>query len=535
MNLFEFNPYFNRNQVLLNFWLQIFIFFYLFCNKITFLDNVCRLTKEFFLVSLSVDMKQEEALKSASGGKDYRFGFVSDVETETIAKGLNQDTIRLISKKKNEPHFMLEWRLKAYELWKKMKEPQWANLNLPKIDFQAMTYFAAPVKKALGSIDEVDPEIRHAFEKLGIPLEEQKRLSGVAIDAVMDSVSVATMYQEQLKEIGVVFCSISEAVHQYPDLIKKYFGSVVPASDNFYTALNAAVFSDGSFIYVPKGVKCPIDLSTYFRINTKGLGQFERTLIIAEEDSFVSYLEGCTAPMRDEHQLHAAVVELIALDDAEIKYSTVQNWYPGNSEGRGGILNYVTKRGLCQGKKSKITWTQLEVGSAITWKYPSCILKGDESVGEFLSVAITTDYQQADTGAKMYHIGKNTKSKIISKGISAGKSQNTYRGLVKVHPTAEGAKSYSQCDSLLIGSECGAHTFPTIDASNSTAKIEHEASTSRVGEEQLLYLQSRGLSKDEAVGMISTGFCHEVLAELPLEFAAEARALMDLKMEGSVG
>jgi Fe-S cluster assembly protein SufB len=472
--------------------------------------------------------------------QEYKWGFVTAVDEDRIPKGLSEDTIRLISAKKNEPAFMLEWRLKAYRHWVMLErteaEPTWANVKYPPIDYQSITYYSAPKKRPnRASLDEVDPEILEAYSKLGISLDEQKRLSGVAVDAVFDSVSVATTFKEKLAEKGVIFCSFSEAVQNHPDLIKKYLGTVVPASDNFFAALNAAVFSDGSFVYIPKGVRCPMELSTYFRINAADTGQFERTLIIADEGSHVSYLEGCTAPVRDENQLHAAVVELVALDNAQIKYSTVQNWYPGDKEGRGGIYNFVTKRGKCQGKNSRISWTQVETGSAITWKYPSCILMGDNSVGEFYSVALTNNYQQADTGTKMIHMGKNTKSTIISKGISAGFGQNTYRGQVKIMKGATGARNYTQCDSLLIGDKCGAHTFPYIEVRNSTARMEHEASTSKIGEDQIFYFRQRGLPAEEAVSMIINGFCKQVFRELPMEFAVEAQKLLSVSLEGSVG
>jgi len=472
--------------------------------------------------------------------QEYKWGFVTDIQEDRIPKGLSEDTIRLISAKKNEPEFMLEWRLKAYRHWaaleRKEAEPKWAKIKYPPIDYQAITYYSAPKKRPnRASLDEVDPEILEAYSKLGISLDEQKRLSGVAVDAVFDSVSVATTFKERLSEKGVIFCSFSDAVQNHPDLIKKYLGSVVPYSDNFFAALNAAVFSDGSFAYVPKGVHCPMELSTYFRINAADTGQFERTLIIADEGAQVSYLEGCTAPKRDENQLHAAVVELVALDNARIKYSTVQNWYPGDKEGRGGIYNFVTKRGKCQGTNSRISWTQVETGSAITWKYPSCILMGDNSVGEFYSVAMTNNYQQADTGTKMIHMGKNTKSTIISKGISAGFGQNTYRGQVKIMKGATGARNYTQCDSLLIGDKCGAHTFPYIEVRNSTARMEHEASTSKIGEDQLFYFRQRGLPAEEAVSMIINGFCKQVFRELPMEFAVEAQKLLSISLEGSVG
>jgi Fe-S cluster assembly protein SufB len=469
--------------------------------------------------------------------KGYAFGFVTDVEQDTIPAGLSEDVIRVISAKKGEPDWLLQWRLKAYRHWLKMTEPTWANLTYTSPDFQSMVYYSAPKGMEDGpkSLDEVDPEIRRTYDRLGIPLEEQMVLAGVAVDAVFDSVSVATTYRARLAERGIIFCPLSEAVRDHPELVRKYLGSVVPPSDNFYAALNAAVFSDGSFVFIPKGVKCPMDLSTYFRINAKNTGQFERTLIIAEEGAEVSYLEGCTAPMRDENQLHAAVVELVALDDASIKYSTVQNWYPGDAEGRGGIYNFVTKRGKCLGKRSKISWTQVETGSAITWKYPSCILMGDDSVGEFYSVAVTRHRQQADTGTKMIHIGKNTRSTIISKGISAGHGQNTYRGAVKILPTADGARNFSQCDSMLIGDRCGAHTFPYIDVQNPTAQMEHEATTSKVGEDQIFYCRQRGLNQEEALGMIVNGFCREVFRELPMEFAVEAQKLLEISLEGSVG
>lgn len=467
---------------------------------------------------------------------EYKYGFTSNIETETIPKGLNEETIRAISLKKNEPEFLLEWRLKAYRHWLTMQEPKWPNVHYPAIDFQDIIYYAAPKKKPeLKSLDEVDPELLATFEKLGIPLDEQKILAGVAVDAVIDSVSVKTTFKEKLAELGIIFCSFSEAVQHHPDLVRKYLGSVVPYTDNFYAALNSAVFSDGSFVYIPKGVKCPMELSTYFRINAANTGQFERTLIVAEESSYVSYLEGCTAPMRDENQLHAAVVELVAMDDATIKYSTVQNWYPGDKEGKGGIYNFVTKRGLCAGKNSKITWTQVETGSAITWKYPSCVLKGDYSVGEFYSVAVTNNRQQADTGTKMIHLGKNTKSTIISKGISAGHSHNSYRGLVKIGKKATNSHNFSQCDSMLMGDKCGAHTFPYLEVENNSAKVEHEATTSKIGEDQLFYLMQRGLKEEDAINMIVNGFCKDVFRELPMEFAAEAQKLLAISLEGSVG
>ena len=468
--------------------------------------------------------------------QEYKFGFVTDIEQEIIPKGLDEDVVRLISSKKDEPEWLLEWRLKAFRKWQTMEEPLWAKVDYDPIDYQDIHYYAAPKQKeAPKSLDEVDPELLATYEKLGIPLREQEMLAGVAVDAVFDSVSVATTFKDKLKEMGVIFLSFSEAVHQYPDLVKKYLGSVVPAADNFYAALNSAVFSDGSFVYVPKGVRCPMELSTYFRINAMNTGQFERTLIIADEGSYVSYLEGCTAPMRDENQLHAAVVELYAHDDAQIKYSTVQNWYPGDKNGVGGIFNFVTKRGLCAGRRSKISWTQVETGSAITWKYPSCILKGDDSTGEFYSVALTNNYQQADTGTKMIHVGKNTRSTIISKGISAGRGQNTYRGQVKILKGATNARNFSQCDSMLIGDRCGAHTFPYIDVQNPTAKMEHEATTSKIGEDQIFYCKSRGIDEEDAVSMIVNGFCKEVFQELPMEFAVEAQKLLEISLEGSVG
>ena len=466
----------------------------------------------------------------------YKYGFVTDIPSESIGKGLNEDIIRQIWAKKGEPDFMLEFRLRAYRQWLKMSEPTWPNVTYPPIDYQNIVYYSAPkVQQKKKSLDEVDPVLLETFEKLGIPLSEQKRLANVAVDAIFDSVSVATTFREKLAKEGIIFCSMSEALREYPELVRKYLGTVVPIADNYYAALNSAVFSDGSFVYVPKGVRCPMELSTYFRINNGESGQFERTLIIADEGSYVSYLEGCTAPMFDTNQLHAAVVELIALDNAEIKYSTVQNWYAGDENGRGGIYNFVTKRGLCQGANSKISWTQVETGSAITWKYPSCVLVGENSVGEFYSVALTNHYQQADTGTKMIHIGRNTRSRIISKGISAGHSRNSYRGLVKIGPKAEGARNFSQCDSLLIGDQCSANTFPYIEVQNNTAKVEHEASTSKIGEEQLFYFQSRGISAEDAVSMIISGFCREVFNQLPMEFAVEADRLLSLKLEGSVG
>ncbi len=472
--------------------------------------------------------------------QEYRYGFVTPIDADALPRGLNEDIVRLISAKKNEPPFMLEWRLKAFRHWntlaKSAAEPKWANVHYPPIDYQDIIYYSAPKPKPeLGSLDEVDPDLRAMFEKLGISLQEQERLTGVAVDAVVDSVSVATTFKTKLAERGIIFCSFSEAVRTHPDLVQQYLGSVVPHTDNFFAALNAAVFSDGSFCYIPKGVRCPMELSTYFRINAADTGQFERTLIIAEESSSVSYLEGCTAPIRDENQLHAAVVELIALDNAEIKYSTVQNWYPGDKEGKGGIYNFVTKRGACRGVNSKISWTQVETGSAITWKYPSCILQGDNSVGKFYSVALTNNYQQADTGTKMIHIGKNTKSTILTKGISAGHGQNTYRGLVKIMKSATGARNYSQCDSLLLGDQCGAHTFPYLEVRTAAAQVEHEASTSKIGEDQLFYCQQRGLAAEDAVSMIVNGFCKEVFRELPMEFAVEAQKLLSVSLEGAIG
>ena len=476
------------------------------------------------------------ALAATLATQEYKYGFTTDIESDVAPRGLNEDIIRLISAKKEEPAFMLEFRLKAYRQWLKMTEPTWQNVTYPPIDYQDIIYYSAPKpKKKLNSLDEVDPELLATFEKLGIPLHEQKMLANVAVDAIFDSVSVATTFREKLAKEGVIFCSMSEALREYPELVRKYLGSVVPIADNYYAALNSAVFSDGSFVYVPKGVRCPMELSTYFRINNGESGQFERTLIIADEGSYVSYLEGCTAPMFDTNQLHAAVVELIALDNAEIKYSTVQNWYAGDENGKGGIYNFVTKRGLCQGANSKISWTQVETGSAITWKYPSCVLVGENSVGEFYSVALTNNYQQADTGTKMIHVGRNTRSKIISKGISAGHSKNSYRGLVKIGPKAEGARNFSQCDSMLIGDQCSSNTFPYIEVQNNTAKVEHEASTSKIGEEQLFYFQSRGISAEDAVSMIISGFCREVFNQLPMEFAVEADRLLSLKLEGSVG
>ena len=480
-------------------------------------------------------MTEEDKILQEVTTTDYKYGFVTDIDSDTIKKGLNEDVIRLISIKKNEPDWLLEWRLDAFRKFQKMTEPEWANVTYDKPDLQSISYYSAPKpKKTLESLDEVDPELLKTFEKLGISLEEQKRLTGVAVDIVVDSVSVATSFKEKLGELGIIFCSISEAIQEHPELVKKYIGSVVPKTDNFYAALNSAVFTDGSFCYIPKGTRCPMELSTYFRINQAGTGQFERTLLIADEGSYVSYLEGCTAPSRDENQLHAAVVELIALDDAEIKYSTVQNWYPGNKEGKGGVFNFVTKRGICH-KSAKISWTQVETGSAVTWKYPSCILKGDNSIGEFFSVAVTNNYQQADTGTKMIHVGKNTKSTIISKGISAGKSNGNYRGLVKIMKGAENARNFSQCDSLLMGDQCGSHTFPYIEVKNKSAQIEHEATTSKIGEDQLFYCNQRGIGTEEAIGLIVNGYCKDVLNQLPMEFAVEAQKLLSLSLEGSVG
>jgi Fe-S cluster assembly protein SufB len=468
--------------------------------------------------------------------QEYKYGFVTQIESDTVACGLNEDVIRLISTKKNEPEFMLDWRLKAYRHWLTMEEPKWPNVHYPPIDYQAISYYSAPrLSSKPKSLDEVDPELLATYEKLGIPLREREILAGVAVDAVFDSVSVATTFKGKLAEMGIIFCAFSEAVENHPELVRKYLGSVVPYTDNFFATLNSAVFTDGSFCYIPKGVRCPMELSTYFRINAAQTGQFERTLIVAEEGSYVSYLEGCTAPMRDENQLHAAVVELVALDNAQIKYSTVQNWYPGDKEGKGGIYNFVTKRGKCRGVNSKISWTQVETGSAITWKYPSCILQGDNSIGEFYSVALTNNYQQADTGTKMIHIGKNTRSTIVSKGISAGHGQNTYRGMVKILKGADNARNYSRCDSLLLGDKCGAHTFPYIEVKNSTAQMEHEASTSKIGEDQIFYCQQRGIDSETAVSMIVNGFCKEVFRELPMEFAVEAQKLLGVSLEGSVG
>ena len=480
-------------------------------------------------------MTEEDKILEEVTGAEYKYGFTTDIESDTIPKGLNEDVIRLISKKKEEPKWLLESRLKAFKAWKKMEEPNWANIKYAKPDYQDIIYYAAPKqKKELKSLDELDPEMKKTFDKLGISIDEQKKLAGVAVDFVMDSVSVATSFKDKLAELGIIFCSISEAVKEHPELVKKYLGSVVPTTDNFFSALNSAVFTDGSFCYIPKGVRCPMELSTYFRINQAGTGQFERTLVIADEGSYVSYLEGCTAPMRDENQLHAAVVELIAMDDAEIKYSTVQNWYPGDANGVGGVFNFVTKRGICH-HRSKISWTQVETGSAVTWKYPSCILKGDNSVGEFYSVAVTNNYQQADTGTKMIHLGKNSKSTIISKGICAGKSEGSYRGLVKIQKSAENARNFSQCDSLLMGDKCGSHTFPYIEVKNKSAKIEHEATTSKIGEDQIFYCNQRGIGTEEAIALIVNGYCKDVLNQLPMEFAVEAQKLLAISLEGSVG
>ncbi len=480
--------------------------------------------------------EQDNKILSELTGSEYKYGFTTDVETEIIPKGLNEEVVRLISAKKGEPEWMLAYRLEAYRRWKTMTMPRWPHLDLPEIDFDDIIYYAAPkAKPKLNSLDEIDPKLKETFDKLGVPLEEQMMLSGVAVDAVMDSVSVKTTFKETLSEKGIIFCSMSEAIRDYPDLVRKYLGSVVPSTDNFFAALNAAVFSDGSFCYIPKGVHCPMELSTYFRINAAGTGQFERTLIVADEGAYVSYMEGCTAPMRDENQLHAAVVEIVVMKDAEVKYSTVQNWYPGDKEGRGGIYNFVTKRGICKGENARLSWTQIETGSALTWKYPSCILAGDNSVGEFYSVAVTNNCQQADTGTKMIHLGRNTRSRIVSKGISAGRSQNSYRGLVKVARKAENARNHSQCDSLLIGDRCGAHTFPYIESNNRSAVVEHEATTSKIGEDQLFYCNQRGISTEDAVGLIVNGYAKEVLNKLPMEFAVEAQKLLSISLEGSVG
>lgn len=482
-----------------------------------------------------MDNEQDKILSNVTSG-EYKYGFYTDIETERISRGLNEEVIRTISAKKGEPEWLLEFRLKAFRHWQGMKMPRWSNLKLPEIDYQDIIYYAAPRQKvAPGSPDDIDPELKKTFDKLGIPLEEQKHLAGVAVDAVMDSVSVKTTFRETLAEMGIIFCSFSEAVREYPDLVRRYMGTVVPYTDNFFASLNSAVFSDGSFCYIPKGVRCPMELSTYFRINSANTGQFERTLLVADEESYVSYLEGCTAPMRDENQLHAAIVEIIAEKNAEVKYSTVQNWYPGDREGKGGIFNFVTKRGICRGENSKISWTQVETGSAITWKYPSCILKGDNSTGEFYSVAVTNNHQQADTGTKMIHIGKNTRSTIVSKGISAGFGQNSYRGLVKVLKNAANARNFSQCDSLLLGNKCGAHTFPYLEVGNQTAIVEHEATTSRIGEDQIFYCNQRGISTEDAIGLIVNGYAREIINKLPMEFAVEAQKLLQISLEGSVG
>lgn len=480
--------------------------------------------------------EQDNKILTELTGSEYKYGFTTDVETDTIPKGLNEEIVRMISAKKGEPEWMLAYRLEAYRRWKTMTMPRWPHLDLPEIDFDDIIYYAAPkAKPKLNSLDEIDPKLKETFDKLGVPIEEQMMMSGVAVDAVMDSISVKTTFKETLSEKGIIFCSMSEAIRDYPDLVRKYLGSVVPSTDNFFAALNAAVFSDGSFCYIPKGVHCPMELSTYFRINAAGTGQFERTLIVADEGAYVSYMEGCTAPMRDENQLHAAVVEIVVMKDAEVKYSTVQNWYPGDKEGRGGIYNFVTKRGICKGENARLSWTQIETGSALTWKYPSCILAGDNSVGEFYSVAMTNNCQQADTGTKMIHLGRNTRSRIVSKGISAGRSQNSYRGLVKVARKAENARNYSQCDSLLIGDRCGAHTFPYIESNNRSAVVEHEATTSKIGEDQLFYCNQRGISTEDAVGLIVNGYAKEVLNKLPMEFAVEAQKLLSISLEGSVG
>ena len=480
--------------------------------------------------------KEQDVIINEVTQNEYKYGFVTDIESDEIPKGLDEGVVRIISKKKNEPEWLLEYRLKAFRYWETLATPEWAHLLIPRIDYQDIIYYSAPKQKAkLESLDEVDPELIDTFNKLGIPLEEQKLLSGVAVDAVMDSVSVKTTFKKNLADLGIIFCSFSEAVQDHPDLVKKYMGSVVPYRDNYFAALNSAVFSDGSFVYIPRGVRCPMELSTYFRINAANTGQFERTLIVADDDSYVSYLEGCTAPMRDENQLHAAIVEIVAMTNADVKYSTVQNWYPGDKNGKGGIYNFVTKRGICKGNNSKISWTQVETGSAITWKYPSCVLKGDNSVAEFYSVAVTNNYQQADTGTKMIHTGKNTKSTIISKGISAGKSQNSYRGLVRVAKNAENARNFSQCDSMLLGDRCGAHTFPYLEVDNKTAIVEHEATTSKIGEDQIFYCNQRGISTEDAIGLIVNGYAKEVLNQLPMEFAVEAQKLLQISLEGSVG
>ncbi len=482
-----------------------------------------------------MEKDQDDIINDITSG-EYKYGFFTDIETDKIPKGLNEDIVRLISEKKGEPEWLLEFRLKSYRHWLTKKMPDWANLKIPPIDFQEIIYYAAPKQRpSLESLDNIDPELKRTFDKLGIPLEEQKHLSGVAVDAVMDSVSVKTTFRETLAEMGIIFCSFSEAVREYPDLVRRYLGTVVPYTDNYFASLNSAVFSDGSFCYIPKGVRCPMELSTYFRINAANTGQFERTLLVADEESYVSYLEGCTAPMRDENQLHAAIVEIIAEKNAEVKYSTVQNWYPGDKNGRGGIFNFVTKRGICRGDNSKISWTQVETGSAITWKYPSCILRGDNSTGEFYSVAVTNNHQQADTGTKMIHIGKNTKSTIVSKGISAGQGQNSYRGLVKVLKNASNARNFSQCDSLLLGDKCGAHTFPYLEIDNQSAIVEHEATTSKIGEDQIFYCNQRGISTEDAIGLIVNGYAREVINKLPMEFAVEAQKLLQISLEGSVG
>ncbi len=484
---------------------------------------------------MSENTQDKELIKEVTQS-EYKYGFISDIEADEIPVGLSEETVRLISQKKGEPEWLLEFRLNAFEKWKNMEQPNWGHLDIPPIDYQSIIYYSAPKqKKKLNSLDEIDPEIKNTFDRLGIPLDEQKRLSGVAFDAVMDSVSVKTTFQERLAEDGIIFCSFSEAVKNHPDLVRKYMGKVVPSGDNYFAALNSAVFSDGSFCYIPKGVRCPIELSTYFRINASNTGQFERTLIVADEGAYVSYMEGCTAPQRDENQLHAAIVEIIAENDAEVKYSTVQNWYPGNKEGKGGIYNFVTKRGLCNGKNSKISWAQVETGSAITWKYPSTVLKGDNSVSEFYSVAVTNNFQQADTGSKMIHIGKNTSSTIVSKGISAGRSQNSYRGMVMIGKNADNARNFSQCDSLLMGDKCGAHTFPTLDVNNETAVVEHEATTSKISEDQIFYCNQRGISTETAIGLIVNGYAKEVISRLPMEFAVEAQKLLQISLEGSVG
>jgi Fe-S cluster assembly protein SufB len=493
------------------------------------------LWRKLFVININAMSYTEEELKKELENKEYEYGFYTDIDSDTFPIGLNEDIVRAISKRKEEPEWMTEWRLNAYRSWVEMTEPEWHNVQYTKPDFQAISYYSAPKKKdKYESLDEVDPELLDTFKKLGISIDEQKKLAGVAVDIVVDSVSVATTFRDTLAEKGIIFCSISEAIKEHPELVKKYIGTVVPVKDNFYAALNSAVFSDGSFCYIPKGVRCPMELSTYFRINQAGTGQFERTLVVADESSYVSYLEGCTAPSRDENQLHAAVVELVAMDDAEIKYSTVQNWYPGDKEGKGGVFNFVTKRGICH-NRAKISWTQVETGSAVTWKYPSCILKGDNSIGEFYSIAVTNNFQQADTGTKMVHLGKNTKSTIISKGISAGHSQNSYRGLVQVQPRAVNARNFSQCDSLLMGDLCGAHTFPYIEAKNNSAQIEHEATTSKIGEDQIFYCNQRGIDTEKAIALIVNGFSKEVLNKLPMEFAVEAQKLLEISLEGSVG